>query len=163
VKDVRLDLDTVRAFCHVYQHIGKAAEFDFTLQGTICRSANINGKQVFLFPDAINSKFRAVLDATQRFAKEIASVGLNDKEVRLFVAEFFEHQAYVARAQRVLLEMKSKLQVTDARETMALAALLENKMQEAMAPVVVTVTAEMLEAKRKKMDAQSKIGSALKQ
>ena len=116
----------------------KAAEFDFTLQGAICRSANINGEQMFLFPDDINPKFRAVLDATQRFAKEIASVGLNDKEVEIvYMRNFFEHQAYVARAQRVLLQIKSELQVTDARATMALAALLENKMQEAMAPVVV--------------------------
>ena len=56
----------------------------------------------------------------------------------------------MAKAQRVLLEMKSEVQVTDARATMALATLLENKMQEAIASVEVTITAEMLEEKRKK-------------
>jgi hypothetical protein len=150
VKDVRLDLDTVRAFCDAYQHIRKATEFDFTLQGAICRSENINGKQMFLFPDDINPKFRAVLDAMGRFEKEIASVELNGKEVRLFIAELFEQQAYAAGAQGVLQDMKSAFQVLDERATMALATLLETKMQEAIDSVEVTITAEMLEEKRVK-------------
>lgn len=152
MKNVRLDLNTVCEFCDAYQHICKAVEFDFALQGAICRSKNINGEQRFLLPEHIeHRKFRAVLDATQRLAKEIASVGLNDKEVALFIAELFEHRAYMARAETLLLEMKSKLQVTDARATMALAALLENKMKEAIASVEVTITAEMLKERRKKV------------
>ena len=148
MKDVRIDLDTVRAFCDAYQHMCKATEFDFTLQGLICRSENINGKQVFFVPDDIKPNFRAVVDAMGRFEKEIASVALNGKEVRLFIAELFERQAYVERAQGVLQDMKSVFQVAEGKATTALATLLEKKMQEAIASVEVTITTEMLEEKR---------------
>jgi hypothetical protein len=163
VKNVQLDLNTVRAFCDACQRICRAAEFDFILQGAICRSDNINGTQMFVLPKEINPKFRALLDATLRFEKEIASVGLSEKDMNLFVAEFFEHVAYAAKAQRVVLEVQSKLLVTNARATVALAALLENAMQEAIASVEVTITAEMLEEKRKEMDARSNAESAPKQ
>jgi hypothetical protein len=157
VKDVRVDLDTVREICSAYRRICKTGQFDFKLDGVICRSENIHCTQMFAFPDEIKPKFHVLLEAILRFTKEIASIGLNETELNSFLATFFEHQAYMARSQRVIVQVKSEMLVTDGRAITALVTLLESNMQEAIDSVVVTITPEMLEEKRRDMDAGSNI------
>jgi hypothetical protein len=69
-----------------------------------------------------------------------------------FLAEFFERRTYATEARRVLREALSLLDTSDARVIVALARLLERKMDRAMATIEVTITADMLEAKRKRLD-----------
>jgi hypothetical protein len=130
-------------------HLSSCADFRDRL---CCRTENINGAQAFAFPDDIRSKFVALLKSIASFTKQLASVELNAREIDSFLAEFFERRAYAAEARRVLREALSLLNTSDARVIVALARILESKMDNAMTTIEVTVTADMLEAKRKSLD-----------
>jgi hypothetical protein len=150
--DVKLSLNTANSICKAHRRKCEADKFDFMLDGVRCRSENINGAQVFAFSDDIRSKFNALLKSIVSFTKELGSVDLNAREIDLFLAEFFERRAYAAEATRVVRETLSLLNTSDARAIAALARLLEGEMDNVMANIEVTITADMLEAKRKKLD-----------
>jgi hypothetical protein len=129
MKGIRLDLNTAKEICGAYQRICKAGQFEFELEDVTCRSGNIHCTQMFAFPNEIKPKFNALVEAILRLTKEVASIRLNETEVNSFLATFFEHQAYMARSQRVIVEVKSEMTVTDGRAITALVTLLESKMK----------------------------------
>ena len=150
--DVDLSVNSANSICKAYRILCEADKFDFVLDGFSCRSENIDGAQSFAFPYDMQSKFTTLLKSISSFTKQLASVELNAREIDSFLAEFFERRAYAAEARRVLREALSLLNTSDARVIVALARLLENKMDNAMATIEVTITAYMLEAKRKSLN-----------
>jgi hypothetical protein len=150
--DVDLSANSANSICKAYRILCEADRFDFVMNGVSCRSENINGAQAFAFPDDIRSKFVALLKSIASFTKQLASLELNAREIDSFLAEFLERRTYATEARRVLREALSLLDTSDARVIVALARLLERKMDRAMATIEVTITADMLEAKRKRLD-----------
>jgi hypothetical protein len=151
--DLTLSVKTANSICKAYRIICESQKFDFTLERAICLSESINGAQIFAFPDDIRwSKFDALLKSVVSFTKKLAAVKLDTREMYAFVAEMFDQRAYAAEATRVVKETLSLLDTNDAEVIVALARLLEREMDKAMATIEVTITADMLEAKRRKLD-----------
>jgi hypothetical protein len=150
--NVKLSVNSANSICKAYRMVCESRKFDFELDGIDCRSEDINGTQIFALPDELRPKFGVLLKAIVSFAKQLSAVELNAREIDSFLAAFFELRSYTAEARRVVRETLSDLDTTDGRAIVALARLLEDKMNEAMATIEVTVTADMLEAKRRKLD-----------
>jgi hypothetical protein len=150
--DLTLSVKTANSICKAYRILCESQKFDFTLERVICQSESISGAQIFAFPDDVRSKFDALLKSVVSFTKKLAAVKLDTREMYAFVAEMFDQRAYAAEATRVVKETLSLLDTNDAEVIVALARLLERKMDKAMATIEVTITADMLEAKRRKLD-----------
>jgi hypothetical protein len=152
VIDVKLSVNSANSICKAYRILCESRKFDFTLDGAICRSENVNGIQMFALREEIRPRFNPLLTAIAGFTKQLLAIDLNDREINSFLGEFFELRAYAAEATRVVRETLSELDITDARTIVAVAGLLEDKMDKAIHTIDVTITAEMLEAKKRKLD-----------
>jgi hypothetical protein len=150
--DLKLSVNTANSICKAYRIICESQKFDFTLERVICQSESISGAQIFALPNEVGSKFDVLLKSIVSFRKKLGAVKLDARETYAFVAEMFDQRAYAAEATRVVEETLSLLGTIDAEVIVALVRLLERKMNKAMATIEVTITADMLEAKRRKLD-----------
>jgi hypothetical protein len=75
-------------------------EFEFRLDGTICRFSHQNSKPVFDAPKEVKAGVRRLVDELRQFAKRMDALGLDPIEVSKFLGKYFRTDAKVRKALR---------------------------------------------------------------
>lgn len=75
-------------------------EFEFRLDGAICRFSHQNSKPIFDAPKEVKAGVRQLVDELRQFAKRMDALELDPIEVSKFLGKYFRTDAKVREALR---------------------------------------------------------------
>lgn len=148
MKDVQLSLKDAIALHEANDRIFEASRFHFVLHGAVCLFQYLDGiERVSGVPDKMQPQFEKICEATKQLSQQILELGLDEREVDIFLYEYFKVNAMTVKERRLVRYIQSTLELVEVRETMAFPEVLEEQVDKAIANRAVNVTVDMVEAK----------------
>jgi hypothetical protein len=148
MKDVQLSLKDAIALHEANDRIFEASQFLFVLHGAVCLFQYLDGiERVSGVPDQMQLQFEKICEATKRLSQQVLELGLDEREVDIFLYEYFKVNAMTVKERRLVRYIQSTLELVEVTETMAFPEVLEEQVDKAIANKAVNVTVDMVEAK----------------
>jgi hypothetical protein len=148
MKDARIAMRTVIGFFEANAKIGEVCNFEFLFGGERCHARYLDGVQSFSVPEQDRPKLEKLLKAAVEFSDQMSSFGIDEQEANAFLGQYFQGIATTVKARRFVRSVMVGLDIVDVKDTLAFSEVLEGKMEEALAAIMVNVSVELVEAKK---------------
>jgi hypothetical protein len=148
VKDAQIAMRTVIGFFEADAKISEVCNFEFMFGGERCYARYLDGVQSFSVPDQDRPKLEKLLKAAVEFGDQMSSFEIDEREANAFLGQYFQGVANTVKARRFVRSVMAGLDIVDVKDTLAFSEVLEGKMEEALAAIMVNVPAELVAAKK---------------
>lgn len=75
-------------------------QFEFKIDGLVCRAVEVNGDKEFEIPQQIGSEFQKLIDELEQFQQTVQSIDLDYRDVNIFLCKYFRMYADISREMR---------------------------------------------------------------